>query len=63
MQLHTGLARTFAKHMSQLLRSGFIDGLPGFVSIEGDDTLQTTALLIEDGQIKYNWMSNGLHGR
>ena len=26
-------------------------GLPGFVSLEADDTLQTTALQIEDGRI------------
>ena len=37
--------------MSRLVRYGFINGLPGFVTIEQDDTLQTTALQIEDGKI------------
>jgi RNA polymerase sigma-70 factor (ECF subfamily) len=48
---HTALARIFAEHMSRIVRYGFINGLPGFVTIEADDTLQTTALDIEDGQI------------
>jgi RNA polymerase sigma-70 factor, ECF subfamily len=34
-----------------VLRYGFINGLPGFVTIERGDTLQTTALQIEDGKI------------
>jgi RNA polymerase sigma-70 factor, ECF subfamily len=33
------------------VRYGFINGLPGFVTIEQDDTLQTTALQIEGGKI------------
>ena len=36
---------------SRIVRYGFINGLPGFVTIEPDDTLQTTALQIEDGKI------------
>jgi RNA polymerase sigma-70 factor, ECF subfamily len=32
------------------VRYGFINGLPGFVTIEAD-TLQTTALQIDDGKI------------
>ncbi|RUW81857.1 sigma-70 family RNA polymerase sigma factor [Mesorhizobium sp. M1E.F.Ca.ET.063.01.1.1] len=36
---------------SQLVRFGFINGLPGFVTLEGDGELQTTALDIEDGKI------------
>lgn len=51
MQLHASLARIFAETMSRILRYGFINGLPGFVTIEQDDTLQTTALQIEDGKI------------
>jgi RNA polymerase sigma-70 factor, ECF subfamily len=47
----TALARLFAKKMSRMLRFGFINGLPGFVTIEEDDTLQTTALEIEEGKI------------
>jgi RNA polymerase sigma-70 factor (ECF subfamily) len=45
------LALRFARHMSRLVRYGFINGLPGFVTIEEDDTLQTTALEITDGRI------------
>jgi RNA polymerase sigma-70 factor, ECF subfamily len=51
MQLHAALARRFAQKMSQIVRYGFINGLPGFVTIEPDDTLQTTALQVEDGKI------------
>jgi RNA polymerase sigma-70 factor, ECF subfamily len=45
------LARLFAKKMSRMLRFGFINGLPGFVTSEEDDTLQTTALEIAEGKI------------
>jgi RNA polymerase sigma-70 factor (ECF subfamily) len=51
MQLHASLARIFAEKMSRIVRYGLINGLPGFVTIEQDDTLQTTALQIEDGKI------------
>jgi RNA polymerase sigma-70 factor, ECF subfamily len=34
-----------------MVRYGFINGLPGFVTIEEDATLQTTALQIEDDKI------------
>ena len=51
MKLHGGLARLFAQHGSRFLRFAFINGLPGFVSMEKDDTLQTTALDIRDGLI------------
>lgn len=36
---------------SKLVRTGFINGLPGFVTEESDGELQTTALDIEDGKI------------
>jgi len=36
---------------STLVRLAFINGLPGFVTIEADGHLQTTALDIEDGRI------------
>jgi RNA polymerase sigma-70 factor, ECF subfamily len=36
---------------SRLLRYGFINGLPGFITVERDDMLQTTALEIENGKI------------
>ena len=51
MQLHASLAHIFAEKMSRIVRYGLVNGLPGFVTIEQDDTLQTTALQIEDGKI------------
>lgn len=51
MQLWTSLLTLFAKQMSRMVRYGLINGLPGFVTIEQDDVLQTTALQIEDGKI------------
>jgi RNA polymerase sigma-70 factor (ECF subfamily) len=51
MQLHQGLAALFAQQRSQLIKVGFINGLPGFVSLEGDGVLQTTALELADGKI------------
>jgi RNA polymerase sigma-70 factor, ECF subfamily len=36
---------------SALVRVGFINGLPGFVTLEADGELQTTALEIEQGKI------------
>jgi RNA polymerase sigma-70 factor (ECF subfamily) len=47
MRVHDSLARIFADSMSRMLRYGFINGLPGFVTIERDNTLQTTALEID----------------
>ena len=51
MALQTKLADLFSQNMSRIVRYGMIDGLPGFVTIEAGDTLQTTALDIRDGQI------------
>jgi RNA polymerase sigma-70 factor, ECF subfamily len=51
MKVHAGLVSIFAAHMSQLVRYGFVNGLPGFVTVEQDGVLQTTALQIEDGKI------------
>jgi RNA polymerase sigma-70 factor (ECF subfamily) len=51
LKLHAALARIFAEKMSRLVRIGFVNGLPGFVTIEQDDTLQTTALQVEQGKI------------
>jgi len=45
------IARVFIEHPSQLLRYGFVNGLPGFVTREGDG-VQTTAVLIEGDRIK-----------
>ena len=52
MKMHAGLAKLFRKIGSTLVRTCFINGLPGFVTLEGDGELQTTALNIEDGKIR-----------
>jgi RNA polymerase sigma-70 factor, ECF subfamily len=51
LELHRQLAEVFATNRSQLVKFGFINGLPGFVTIESDGVLQTSALEIEDGKI------------
>ena len=51
MKAHQWLAALFAKNSSKLARTGFVNGLPGFVSLEADGELQTTALDIEGGKI------------
>ena len=51
MKTHEGLAALFRKHGSRLVRTGFINGLPGFVTRESDGELQTTALEIENGKV------------
>jgi RNA polymerase sigma-70 factor, ECF subfamily len=49
MKLFARLATLFRE--GKLIRAGFINGLPGFVTLEADGELQTTALEIEDGKI------------
>ncbi|WP_407178283.1 sigma-70 family RNA polymerase sigma factor [Bradyrhizobium sp. STM 3562] len=51
MTLHESLAAQFRKNGSKLVRVVFVNGLPGFVTLEADGELQTTALEIEDGKI------------
>lgn len=51
MELHAKLAHIFAGSMSRILRYALIDGLPGFVSIEPGNVVQTTALEIDGGRI------------
>ena len=51
MQVHAVLAARFRENGSKLVRAGFINGLPGFITLEADGELQTTALDIEDGKI------------
>ena len=51
MRLHASLAHIFAAKPSKLVRWATIDGLPGFVSVEENGTLQTTALRVEGGKI------------
>ncbi len=51
LQFHAALARFFAQGGSTVLRYTFINGLPGFLSVEPDGVIQTTALQVEDGKI------------
>lgn len=51
MRVHRVLADLFRKGGSKLVRTGFVNGLPGFVTLEADGELQTTALEIEDGKV------------
>jgi RNA polymerase sigma-70 factor, ECF subfamily len=51
MTMHEQLAATFRAHPSKLVRVGFVNGLPGFVTLEADGEFQTTALDIEKGKI------------
>jgi len=46
------IARLARGHSGELIRYAYVNGLPGFVTREGDGVLQTTALLIEDGRIR-----------
>lgn len=45
------LAALFREHRSELVRTCFINGLPGFITREADGELQTTALDINDDRI------------
>lgn len=51
MRAHERLAVHFRHNGSQLVRATFVNGLPGFVTLEADGELQATALDIEDGKI------------
>jgi RNA polymerase sigma-70 factor (ECF subfamily) len=51
MKLQEYLAALFKENASKLVRVGFVNGLPGFVTLESDGELQTTALEIESGMI------------
>jgi RNA polymerase sigma-70 factor, ECF subfamily len=51
MQLFATFASAFAERRSRLVCYGFINGLPGFITVERGDILQTTALEIEDGRV------------
>ncbi|HKN27608.1 MAG TPA: sigma-70 family RNA polymerase sigma factor [Roseiarcus sp.] len=50
MRFHASLARLYASAPSRVARYAFINGLPGFVTIERDGA-QTTALAIEGDRI------------
>lgn len=51
MARHVQLAREFIGSPSLLIRYVMIDGLPGFLTIEGGGIVQTTALQIEQDKI------------
>ena len=51
MKVHEFLAAHFRQHGSKLVRAGYVNGLPGFITLEADGELQTTALDIEGGKI------------
>lgn len=48
---HTEMAYEFKAHPSRLLRYVTIDGLPGFVTMEAGEVIQTTALHIESAKV------------
>jgi RNA polymerase sigma-70 factor (ECF subfamily) len=50
LALLAGLAKRFGT-TSRLVRFASINGLPGYVTIEADGLLQTTAFDIRDGRI------------
>jgi RNA polymerase sigma-70 factor (ECF subfamily) len=51
VRLFAGLARKPGVQSALLLQQVTIDGLPGFISIDGFDILQTTAIEVQDGKI------------
>jgi RNA polymerase sigma-70 factor (ECF subfamily) len=51
MELHERLVALFQANPSKLVRVGFVNGLPGFVTLEPDGELQTTALDIHNERI------------
>jgi RNA polymerase sigma-70 factor (ECF subfamily) len=51
MRMFATFASVYAATRSRLVRYGFINGLPGFVTIERGGILQTTALEIEHGGV------------
>ena len=51
MKAHEKLAVLFKHNGSKLIQAGFVNGLPGFVTLEADGEFQTTALEIGGGMI------------
>ncbi|WP_061935208.1 sigma-70 family RNA polymerase sigma factor [Aureimonas sp. AU22] len=51
LRMFEGVRRKWGEGWAQMLEPVWIDGLPGYVSRERGDVIQTTALAIEDGQI------------
>ncbi|NTF42015.1 sigma-70 family RNA polymerase sigma factor [Rhizobium rhizogenes] len=51
MLRHEMMARIFLSQPSRLIHYAIIDGLPGFVTMEGGDVVQTTALHVEQEKV------------
>ena len=51
MKQYAMIAKVLRDNPSTLVRFGFVNGLPGFVTREADGELQTTALDIAEGWI------------
>jgi RNA polymerase sigma-70 factor (ECF subfamily) len=51
VKFHEYLANWFRRNESKFVRAGFVNGLPGFITLEADGEIQTTALEIESGKI------------
>jgi RNA polymerase sigma-70 factor (ECF subfamily) len=51
LRLLSGLHRKYTAQPVMLGRPAWIDGLPGYISHDRGNVLQTTALAIEDGRI------------
>ena len=51
LRLFASLARKYGSDAFEYIRPMWIDGLPGYASLERGRVLQTTALAIEDGRI------------
>lgn len=52
MKRHAEMVEIFVRSPSQLLRYAVIDGLPGFVTIEPGNIMQTTALNIDGNRVR-----------
>jgi RNA polymerase sigma-70 factor (ECF subfamily) len=53
LRLYAHLVRLFETNPSRLIRFALINGLPGYVTLEADGELQTTALDIIDGRVAH----------
>jgi RNA polymerase sigma-70 factor (ECF subfamily) len=51
MRRHEQMARIFRAQPSRLIHYVVIDGLPGFVTMEGGNVVQTTALHVEQEKV------------
>lgn len=57
LRLFEGLSRKFGTEAFEMIEPMWIDGLPGYASLERGAVLQTTALAIEDGRITGIYMT------